>query len=194
MWQVGLGIAIVGGYLWLSSKENSARKSYYRASERLSRETKERQRDIECVMRNNEYSRDFEKHIVLYKASVQSANACFKTYEQQKQLVKTCQSRLQEFGNRIGELKKQRDELKTRKAKGDKSAVAPLKAIYDELQQTRDFFTQVKEELATLRKVKKSLLTDVRELNKSTHKFKLYIRDNCGRGGRIWYERRFISN
>ena len=85
----------------------------------------------------------------------------------------------QSFGECIYELKKQRDA-----ATGSQK-----QAIREQLQQMREQFNEAKEQLVILAEAKEQKLLEIRQINQSTREYKLYIRDNCGQKGQVWYER-----
>lgn len=174
-----IGAVAVGALVWLSSEEDSARSDYQNAGRHLERETKKRRAELASIRKNRALAADFYRHNELYFASVQTANACYDLYDKQKKLVKMFAQKKAMFDQQITELKKQRDT-----ATGQQK-----QAIREELTKTREYFAQAKEQLAVLAEEKERLLAEVRYLNQETRELKLYMRDNCGKKGRDWYQR-----
>lgn len=175
-----LGIAAVGvlAYAWLSGEEQAALNSYNSSSRRLAREVTERQQQLNSYRRASHAAHDFYKHNDLYYNSVLTANNCFALYDEQKKMLKMIQGRVNDLIQQIIVLKQQRDA-----AKGEQKAQFRqlLSALYESLD-------QAKSECAKIRKQKKALLSEVREINHKTRELKLYMRDNCGKKGRDWYQ------
>lgn len=98
-------------------------------------------------------------------------------------MVKTVKTKRDEIGQRIGELKAQRDT-----AKGEARQV-----ICDELAELYIWLDETKLELDRLYPKKAELLEMLRQTNQNTRELKTTIRDKCGRGGRMWYERKQLK-
>lgn len=175
-----LGVAAVGGVLaWLSSEENNARNDYYAKSDRLAKETQSRQQQLKTLRANRALAKDYYQHIELHHASVQTADACHKLYEDHKKLFKMIANREKLLGEQIGKLKQQRD-LATGTEK---------QAIREQLTQTRDFLAQAKSQRQALFNEKSRLLEQLRTINQQTRDLKIYIGQHCGQKGRDWYAR-----
>lgn len=177
-WVLGIAAA-VGVVAWLSNEEQNACASYNLSSRRLSEETAQRQQQIAERRANYEKNQDFYEHIELHHASHLTADALYKELENHKKIVAIFRAKQQSFGKCIGELKKQRDA-----ATGSQK-----QAIREQLQQMREQFNEAKKQLVILAEAKEQKLLEIRQINQSTREYKLYIRDNCGQKGQVWYER-----
>lgn len=176
-----LGAAAVGviAYAWLSSAEQSAMNSYHSSARRLSHEIEQRQGQLNSYRQASQAARDYYKHIDLHHNSVLTANEAFALYDAQKQMLTMLNQRIHGFVQQIIALKKQRDV-----AKGAEKA-----EIRQQLNVVRGFLQEAKLERANMKQQKETLLFELREINKKTRELKLYIRDNCGKKGRDWYQR-----
>jgi len=172
-------IAAIGIVSWLSSEEKNTCANYQASSNRLFKETHLRRQQIAEKRAYYASEKEFYTHVDLHFSSMQTASAMYEQYENHKKIVAMFKNKQQSFGNCIGELKKQRDAASSTKKQ----------AIRDQLKQIRQQFNETKEQLILLAEAKEDLLIEVRQLNLATREYKLYIKDNCGRKGRDWYER-----
>ena len=176
-----LGVAAVGvlAYAWLSSEEQSAINSYHSSSRRLAREVNERQQQLSSYRRNNRAAEDFYQHIELHYNSVLTANHCYILYDEQKQILKMLNGRIDVLVQQLNMLKKQRDSADN----------AQKPQIREQLNTVRSFLKQANLERANIKQQKEALLFELRDINHKTRELKLYLRDNCGNKGRDWYQR-----
>lgn len=63
------------------------------------------------------------------------------------------------------------------------------KKIHEELAQLKLLKTKMYSTIEGQQQEKNTFQQQVRQFNNNTHYIKEYIRDNCGRGGAIWYQR-----
>lgn len=180
-WLIGAAAVTVGvGMLtWLSGEEQSSYNSYLSAGERLASETKLRQQQMAASQARYHSEKDYYEHIELHFASMKTATALYEQYETHKKMVAMFQNKQHSFSRCIIGLKQQR-----KAATNIKKSV--IKAQLDEV---RAHFQEAKAQLARLKQEKTKLLGEIRQLNTATHDYKLYIRDNCGKKGRNWYQR-----
>ena len=181
-WAIGGAVAVglVGVYAWLSSEEQSAYNDYCTSSRRVYKQSRQRQQQLRHLRKNNQLAQDYYKHIELHYQAVQTANACYEIYNQHKQILNMLYKKKKELGICIRNLKEQRNH-----------ATAPdKKVIINNLQIIRQYFQEVKDEIEKVKQEKEKQLQQVRQLNQATREFKLYIKDNCGKKGRDWYQRR----
>lgn len=176
-----LGIAAVGvlAYAWLSGEEQAALNSYNSSSRRLAHEVTERQQQLNSYRIYSRAAQDFYKHIDLHHKSFLTAQHCYSLYEEQKQILRMLSSRIDGLVNQLNMLKQQRD-----------IATGAQKAhIREQLKTVRGFLQEANAERATIKQQKDTLLFELRGINQKTRELKLYIRDNCGKKGRDWYQR-----
>lgn len=179
-WIIGGAVAL-GVCAWLSLCENNARQELENTQHRAKTRLNAMSREMSHARTMADGSVRFEKYIALYGASIELSKSQHQDYQLYKKLVKTVKAKRDDIGQKIGELKAQRDIAKGK----------ARQAVRDELAKMYDWLDEIKAELTRLHDKKAELLEMVRQTNQNTHELKLAIRDKCGRGGRRWYERRF---
>ncbi|MFF0268963.1 hypothetical protein [Kribbella sp. NPDC004536] len=78
---------------------------------------------------------------------------------------------------------------RVRKERNAADSHAERQQLNVELRQFVDFTRGLGGDREWLRNQRDALLQEVRNLNARTRSLKLAIRDNCGKGGQVWYER-----
>lgn len=170
-------IFAVGAALYLKSKQLSEKRE--REYARLEREKRAyMQRLAQQKRRHDEYA-FYQEQIHAHHSAVQVANAMYKLYQQGKEMENSVSQQLKNQGQVIADLKQQRAM-----ASGENKRV-----IVEQLQQVREIFQRLKDELNTHRQDNQVLLADVRALNAKAREHKEFIRLNTGRFGREWYAR-----
>lgn len=178
---IGGAILAVGVLAWLSAGENKARQSFERSQTKLNNAIQEMNHEIHHARKRANDSKNFECHIALYHASVAQSKSHYADYEVYKELVATVKAKKEDFGRQIGKFKRL-----VQLARGEN------KRLYrDELAKYYTWHNEAKTELGRLYAKKDELLAQVRQINRNTHAIKCILRDKCGRGGRVWYERKF---
>ena len=176
---LGLAVAGLAVYAWLSSEEQYAMDSYHRSSRRLSEETYTRRQQLNSYRKGNQAVYEYHKYVELHYQAVQTAGHCFAHYDEQKQLLVMLDGKIQQHIAAIIKLKKQRDQ----------ACGMQKQRIREQLQTMRGYLTEAKGSYQELKVEKQRLLTEVRELNQQTKELKLYIKDHCGSYGNDWYQR-----
>ena len=177
------GAVVLGAFAWVSSYENNARQEFESRQHNAKARLNEMSREMKAARKAANDSVRFQKYIVLYGASIEQSKSQYRDYEVYKRMVKTVKTKRDEIGQRIGELKAQRDT-----AKGEARQV-----IRDELAELYIWLDEAKLELDRLYPKKAELLEMLRQTNQNTRELKTTIRDKCGRGGRMWYERKQLK-
>lgn len=179
-----IGGAIALGVLaWLSSSENQARQEFEDSQARLKTRLYKTQQQITHARQMADENVRFQKYIALYQASVDMSKSYYQDYDNHKKLMATVKNKRNEIGNKIGQLKAMKLSVK-----GQQRQV-----IADELSKHYDWLNEIKAELNRLYDKKSELLQMVRQINQNTHNFKMTLKNSCGRGGRMWYERKFVN-
>lgn len=182
MLQVLVGGAIVlGVFAWLSASENKARQEFEDSQFRLKTRLNEMQQQTTYARETADESLRFQTYIALYKKSVENSQSYYRDYDDHKMLVRTITNKRNEIGNKIGQLKAMKLS-----AKGQQKQI-----IADELSKHYGWLDEIKAELTRLYDKKSELLATLRQINQTTRDLKMTIKNTCGRGGRMWYERRF---
>lgn len=175
------GAVVLGVYAWLSASENKARQDFEDSQERFNTRLKEMQKETAYARQMADESVRFQKHIALYQASIGNSKSYYQDYDHYKKLVAIIKNKRNEIGNKIGQLKAMKLS-----AKGQQKQI-----IADELSKHYGWLDEIKAELTRLYDKKSELLATLRQINQTTHDLKMTIKNTCGRGGRMWYERRF---
>lgn len=175
------GVVALGVYAWLSASENKARQEFEESQERFNTRLKEMRKETAHARQMANESVRFQKYIALYQASIGNSKIYYQDYDHYKKLVVIIKNKCNEIGNKIGQLKAMKLS-----AKGQQKQV-----IAKELNVYYNWLAEAKMELARLYDKKSELLEILRQINQTTHDLKMTIKNTCGRGGRMWYERRF---
>lgn len=175
------GAIVLGVFAWLSASENEARQEFEESQTRLKTRLKEMQQETAHARKMADESVRFQKYIALYQASVANGESYYKDYTYYKKLIKIIQDKRGEIGYEIGQLKALKNALKGKQRQ----------AVANELSKYRNWFNEIKAELTRLYDKKSELLETLRQINQTKHELRNLIKNTCGRGGRIWYERRF---
>lgn len=178
---IGGAVLVVGVLAWLSVGKNQARQDLEHSQTRLNNAIKKMSCEIRQARQWVNDSKNFEHHIALYQASVALSKSHYKDYALYKELVAIIKAKRDEFTTKIGELKQLKQML----------IGQACQAVSAELNQYYIWLDEVKAELARLHDKKAELLAQIRQINHNTHAIKCILRDKCGHGGRVWYERRF---
>lgn len=177
------GAVVLGVFAWLSHSENEARQAFENSQARLKTRLNQMQQQTAHAYQVADESVRFDKYIALYKASVQNSKSFYKDYDNHKKLTRLVSNKRKAIGEQIGELKAMK-----------KTAKGILKQeITNKLNDCYTFLKEVKKELSRLRSKKDEMLEILRQINNNTHHFKMTLKNSCGRGGRMWYERKFVN-
>lgn len=170
-------------YAYLASETNAAREAYNRASETYYSTVEELRKDIAKAKAEIHQSFDPFKLIhPLYRQSVATAN---KTYEAQtaiRNIIRVTRTQLKEMDSKMREMW---ESIPTFVCNSQREK------IHMELKELKAGKQILKLDIQNSKNECDAFLQKVRLFNNETHDLKLFIRDNCGHGGRVWYERKF---
>lgn len=164
----------------LAGDTNKAREEYNRAKEIYVHDIYQLRQKVEKakVEALNSYQ-PFKVLHPLYISSIKIANQAYKAKTDIKYVI-------EETYKKINEIKVKMNELYTK----TKSNVpyAEKKKIFDELTELKKLKNMLYDDVKNSKQEYKNFMDKVLSFNNETHALKLYIRDNCGDYGRIWYE------
>ena len=177
------GALLVGaGKLLLEIFEDeaySARSEWRERSEELAQKTDEYNRAMERQLTTSAQSIEFKRLIGLYHDSRKTADLDYRCLQEGRTIQKRLNRVLHELEKDI------EDRQETIKRRG----FVKKKKAREELQVMLDLRGNLFEERTQTAEKNEELRRRVRELNRNTQQLKLQIRDNCGHGGRIWFDR-----
>lgn len=116
-----------------------------------------------------------------YVASFKCADIA---YEAKRKINEMIQSTY----NAINETKENMNRLYNQ-TKDKTIPYAKRESIHQELASLKKLKTYLFEQLKDNKKERDNFLEKVHSFNNETHALKVFIRDNCGEGGKIWYDR-----
>ncbi len=176
------GLVLLGGRIVLEAMEEEARDAQRRwrnNSERLQKDVERHNREVKRHLTSNKQSLEFEQLRQLHYESHQKARAVYGILQDNRKVR-------EELSRLLCQSAKQRDTLKQRitNLSGNQKfeAKKELGLLFAHRNQCFNALEKSKEE-------GEKLLESVRTMNAQTRHLKLQIRDNCGHGGALWYER-----
>ena len=184
-----IGAAVIGGMagvLIASFIEDTAkeRERYNRAVVEYEQNIQLLRRDIAAAKeaaRRSIFSDGFKTLVGYHRASVQCANKSYKVKQYINNIIK-------ETYDQINKVKRDMDNLYA-KTKNKDIPYSERQECYNTLSQLKIVKSYMYDRQNEQIKEREKLLEKVRAFNNETHDLKLFIRDNCGNGGRVWYDR-----
>ncbi len=185
---IGAGALAVGSvaaaiYASLAADTNSAREAYNRATRAYYTDVEDLRRDVAQAKAEVYQSFDpFKLMHPLYRQSIATADKAYEAKTEINKIISTTNNRLQEMNIKMHEMW---NSISSYSSKTEK------KMIHQELKQLKAGKQILKQDIENAKNEREAFLDKVLQFNNETHNLKLFIRDNCGHGGRVWYERKF---
>ena len=183
MWRIALaaGTVAAGILAYLISDTESAKNDYYTERRKAINTIQELRRKVSETKANirNECN-PFQALRELYVRSIQCANYAYNTQKNISFVIKKTFERIDEIKDKMSSLY---DTAKTASSQNEKDR------IHLEIAELKKLKKILYEEQEKNKSDKENFMTQVREFNNETHALKEFIRDNCGKGGLVWYQR-----
>lgn len=173
---IGAGAAIAQS---LRDKAGAERRRFQEEKEKTAKLLEKRSRALDRRLFEAQETLDFRTMMAEYRAAVQEADLAYR-------LVQDARSSARAVEKAVERTLEQEHRLHGTRPPRPAERRARLGREISGLQQTRGILTK---DLASLREDSGRLLKKVRTLNRKTRELKVAIRDGCGTGGRVWFER-----
>lgn len=182
-WIIGGGALLVGiGKLAVEIMEDVAWEKQQEVRQRscaLAKRVEEHNRELERQLTTSGQAVEFERLRNLHYASHLKAQSMHGVLKDGKQ----CQRRLDSA------LRKSVEERDRLRRKAQSAVVAEKQEVRAALHKLQELRKALFEERGRTRGNNAELAAQLKQLNHNTHLLKLQIRDNCGHGGLIWFQR-----
>ena len=183
------GIVVAGGiaaaiYAGFSADTEHARVSYNRAVVDYTKNTQQLIHDIEIAKQRTHvvlYENHFPLLIGYYKSCIHCADNAYRAMQNINYVIKTTYDSINKTKDKMNEL--------YAKAKDTNLPYDERQKYFQELADLKKVKSVLYDTQKAQQVEKEKFLQKVRDFNNQTHDLKLFIRDNTGRGGQLWYER-----
>ncbi len=189
MWWILAGVAVAAFFDSASNKEKKAARQWEAKKRQVKNTISYQRQQIDHHIRYARFEEEFYKLNNLYYQSRQTANLAYKTYESAQISHDGAWKLLKKVKTKRWELRKELQIIDKKNRNQVKSERISTAKICQELHIYNDAIDKLYDEIKILSTQKNEFLTDLRELNNRTRQLKESIRDRCGNGGRLWYNR-----
>lgn len=174
-------LSAIGIWEHFESETKSAKRDYEKAKIKYFSTVNELRKEINEVKKEiQELYNPFEHLLPLYIRSFKTADDAYKAKSNINNVIKSTYNSINEINNKMNILY---TSTKNRISSEEKEK------IHLEIQELKQLKQALYADVNNNISERDNFLLKVKQFNNETHKLKLYIRDNCGDGGRIWYER-----
>lgn len=167
-------------YDLFDEKAREARSNWEQEHARVELTVEEHTRKIGDNLAAAQQSYEFHFLSDLHFSSQQVAANAYSLLED----ARTC---LEALGRMLVETAKKRDELKCQL--DDTRDWNARRTIFQQLDELKGLANNVRADKDTVKSQRDYLRSEVSRLNQYTRQLKLAIRDRCGQGGRLWFDR-----
>lgn len=179
---VAVGTIAAGIYASLANDTNNAREEYNNAKKEYFSSISQLKKEVKEAKAEALHSYNpFEILHPLYVASIKSADKAYKAKSDIKYVISSTYNRIDELKSKMSELY---NKTKTQIRYDEKQK------IFDELSELKKLKVLMYNDVENSKQDYKDFMDKLLSFNHETHSLKIYIRDNCGHGGRVWYERK----
>lgn len=186
---IGGGVVLFGAaagiYTWLANDTNSAREDYNRTKVQVYNSINDLRQQVDEVKRSLHNIYDpFRTLMPLYVSSIQTADAAYRAKTDIKFTINYTIQAIEKTKNKMNE-----------KYNAIQKVVlnSQRQPFYNELAELKQLKHILYDDLNNSKKELKNFNERVLQFNYETHELKEYIGHNCGKGGKIWYERKIFK-
>jgi len=189
MWWILAGVAVAAIFDSASNKEKKAARQWEAKKRQVKNTISYQRQQIDHHIRYARFEEEFYKLNNLYYQSRQTANLAHKTYLNAKISCNGARKMLGKVKAKQQKLYKELQIIKRENKNKPKSERKSTKRYYQEFRIYNDAQKKLNNEIRILSNQKEEFLIELRGLNERTRQLKESIRDRCGNGGRLWYNR-----
>lgn len=190
MWWILAGVAVAAIFDSASNKEKEAAQRWESKRRELKQSISIQRKQISHHIRTASFDQEFHRLNNLYYESRQTANLAYQTYNDAKISLKGVWKMLKRLKGKRKELRTQLKAIKERNVRvKDKSKKISTIEVEKELSIYKTAIEKMYMEMGILQEQKNEFQEELKSLNQRTHWLKENIRDRCGHGGMVWYNR-----
>lgn len=180
---LGIALAVGAGAIIVNILESDAdndQRRYHSERKKADRRMRENAQHLQAVATRRQESEDFERLCNLHYKSTQIAQLAYNSLKKNQQISKGIGIILKKSQRDVSVLQKQLEKSNSKKKK---------QIIQKELDKNYVLLDECKKHKRINNKTTKELLNKLTQHNSETHQLKLQIRNECGNGGKLWYQR-----